>query len=134
MQYSIDTGKYKTKQKILVDGKSWTLIGVGAGTELALNQSQRRAKIIEKKVESGEATEDDLDRLDQLENKMFQMFRGVFKDNTEDNSEVEAWLQQTPMPVIYAILEDIKNQVEAGEAKKEVKDGADTAATEPTVS
>lgn len=113
--YEIRTSNYIKSKKILLDGKEWTMHPPGAGDELALNQAKRRGELIEKKIKSGTATEEDYDTYDRIENQMFSLFKRMFKDSTEDNSEVTAWLSTTPMVVIMAILEDITKQSEEKE-------------------
>lgn len=120
--YEIKTSNYIKTQKILVDGKEWTMHPPGAGDELALAQGKRRAERLEKKVKDGSASDEDLDTYDRIENNMYNIFRKMFKDNTEDNSEVNDWLNATPMVVIMAILEDIQKQaIEKKESESESK-------------
>ncbi len=113
--YEIKTSNYVSSKKILVDGKQWTLNAPGAGDELALGQAKRRSEMLEKKVQAGTASESDYDLYDKLEIRMFKLFTKIFRDGTEDNSEVSAWLESTPISVIYAIMEDIKRQAENGQ-------------------
>lgn len=108
--YEIKTSNYLKSRKILVDGQEWTMHPPGAGDELALNQGKRRAERLEKKIQDGTATDADYDTYDRIENNMYNIFRKMFKDKTEDNSQVNAWLNSTPMVVIMAILEDIQKQ------------------------
>lgn len=116
--YEIKTSNYIKSKKILVDGKEWEMRPPGAGDELALNQGKRRSERLEQKIKDGTATDADYDTYDRIENNMYNIFRKMFKDKTEDNSEVNAWLSSTPMIVIMAILEDISKQVVAnGEAE-----------------
>ena len=116
--YEIKTSNYLKSRKILVDGQEWTMHPPGAGDELALNQGKRRAERLEKKIQDGTATDADYDTYDRIENNMYNIFRKMFKDKTEDNSEVNKWLSTTPMVVIMAILEDIQKQaLESQEAE-----------------
>jgi hypothetical protein len=110
--YEIKTNNYVKAKKILVDGNEWTMVAPGAGSELALSQAQRRAKLLDTKIEAGTAVESDYDLYDALEKKMMDIFKAIFKDGTQGNSQVNAWLESTPMAVIYAIMEDIKKQAE----------------------
>ncbi len=110
--YSIDTSKYIKVKKILIDGKEWDIRATGAGEELALSQGQRRLKFIEKLIDSGNATREDIDKADQLEQQMLTIFKGLFKDSTKDNSEVNKWIESTPLSMIYTVLEEIKKQSE----------------------
>lgn len=112
MQQTIDTSKYTKQGKVLVDGKEWTVVLPGAGKELEYSKMQRRITFLEKKIESGSAAEDDLDRMDTLEDKMLGFFKSLFRDSTEDNSEVEKWVAETPMAIIIAAFEDIQKAAE----------------------
>lgn len=113
----IDTAKYTRQGKVLVDGKEWTVVLPGAGKELEFSKMQRRVTLLEKKIQNGDATEEDLDRMDAFEDKMLDFFKSLFRDSTEDNSEVEQWVTDTPMAIIVASFEDIKKAAEE-------KDGA----------
>lgn len=107
----VDTSKYTRSGKVLVDGMNWDVILPGAGKELEYSKMMRRANFLQKKVDAGTADEKDLDRLDELEAKSIEYFAGIFKDTTKDNSEVKAWVNDTPMGIIIQSLEDIKAQV-----------------------
>lgn len=124
--YEIKTSNYIKSKKILVDGEEWTMHPPGAGDELALSQGKRRAERLEKKIQDGTATDEDYDTYDRIENNMYNIFRKMFKDSTPENSQVNKWLDTTPMVVVMAILEDISKQAV-------VKQEAENA-TEPEVS
>lgn len=113
--YEIQTGKYVKPKKILVDDMEWTMFAPGAGDELAMGQANRRIQLLDKKIKDGTAEEKDYDKYDELENRIYDIFLKVFKDSTDDNSEVAAWIKETPMTVLYAVMEDIKKQTEAKE-------------------
>jgi len=115
--YDIKTADYIKPVSVNMDGKSWTMTAPGAGTELKMGQIQRRLGLLEKKVENNTANEEDLDKYDRLESETYGYFKKLFKDSTEDNSEVEEWLQATPIGVVYAIIEDIKDQKQAKDGK-----------------
>ena len=104
----VDTSKYTKEGKVEVDGKLWTVKLPGAGTELRISKAQRRLAFLEKKIESGKYDEVDLDRYDELEQFMFDFFKGVFTDSTKDNSEVTEWIENTPGAIIIQAFEDIK--------------------------
>lgn len=106
----ISTNKYTKQGKVEIDGKLWEVKLPGAGTELKLSQAQRRLKVLDKKVEAGNATEEDLDRYDQYEKTIYDVFFNMFKDSTEDNSEVKAWIEETPMAIIMLAFEEIKEK------------------------
>lgn len=116
--YEIKTSNYIKTQKILVDGNEWEMHPPGAGDELALAQGKRRAERLEKKIKDGSASDEDYDTYDRIEKNMYNIFSKMFKDSTPDNSQVNNWLNTTPMVVIMAILEDITNQAQA---KKEAE-------------
>ena len=94
----VDTSKYTKEGKVEVDGKLWTVKLPGAGTELRISKAQRRLAFLEKKI----------DRYDELEQFMFDFFKGVFTDSTKDNSEVTEWIENTPGAIIIQAFEDIK--------------------------
>jgi hypothetical protein len=115
--YEIRTSSYIKSKKILLDGNEWTMTAPGAGDELALGQAQRRSQMLQKKIEAGTASEADYDLYDKLEASMFKLFSKIFRDGTTNNTQVDKWLNSTPMIVINAIMEDIKTQAEAKEAE-----------------
>lgn len=116
--YEIQTKDYIQSKKILIDGKEWTMTAPGAGDELMLGQGKRRAERLEKKIAADTATDEEYDLYDKIEDRMFAIFHKVFKDGTEDNSEVKAWLDTTPMVIVYKIMEDITAQAEAERSKE----------------
>lgn len=106
----ISTSKYNKEGHVEIDGHLWSVKLPGAATELRLNQAQRRLTVLQKKVDAGEATEEDLDRYDDYEKTIYDAFRVMFKDTTEDNFEVNAWIDETPMVIIMMAFEELKNQ------------------------
>ena len=106
----IDTGKFTKEGKVEVDGKIWSVVLPGAGTELKMGKMKRRQEFLAKKAENGTATEEDLDRLDAIEDEFFQFFKNIFKDDTKDNSEVSDWVENTPTAIIMQAIEDIREQ------------------------
>lgn len=77
---------------------------------MRLSKAIRRQEFLAKKLEKGEATESDLDKLDEIEDFVMGIYTGLFKDETKDNSEVTAWVENTPMAIIVQAFEDIKEQ------------------------
>lgn len=110
----ISTSKYSKEGKVDIDGNIWHVKLPGAGTELALNQAKRRLTVLDKKLEDGTATEEDLDRYDKYEKTIYDTFSGIFRDSTKDNSDVKSWINDTPLAVILLALEDIKEQASDG--------------------
>lgn len=106
----IVTSKYNKDGQVDIDGHIWTVKLPGAATELRLNQAQRRLQVIQKKIDKGDATEEDLDRYDEYEKTVYDAFRLMLRDTTEDNSEVNAWIDETPLVVIMLVFEDMKAQ------------------------
>lgn len=106
----IDTSRYKKQGKVEVDGKLWSITLPGAGKELKLSKAQRRLKFLQKKIDSGDYDEEDIDNFDKLEEYSYQFFHELFRDTTEDNSEVKAWMDETPLSIIIQSFEDIKQQ------------------------
>lgn len=121
---SISTDKYTKEGKVEVDGKIWSVKLPGAGTELKLSQAQRRIKVLDKKIESDNATEEDLDRYDQYEKTIYDVFLNVFKDSTKDNSEVKEWVENTPFAIIMLAFEDIKNAANGEDNGSEKSSGS----------
>lgn len=120
---SITTSDYLEEKHILVDGKDWLIKLPGAGTELRISQSQRRMKLLDKKINDGSATEEDYDLYDKLENNTLTVFENMFNDGTPENESVRQWVQDTPMGVIMAAFEEIKKQAEEN---KKADDGGQT--------
>lgn len=117
----IKTSDLNKVYKIEVDGEAWEMRSPGAGDELRLGQVQRRVAQIDKKIKDGTATDADYDLYDQLERTMYEMFENMFRDSTEDNAHVKEWVKNTPMAIITAAISSIKDQIVAGEDKKEVE-------------
>lgn len=122
---SIDTSKYLDNTRVVIDGNDWGIKLPGAGTELRLSQAQRRIKLLDKKINDGTAQEADYDLYDKLENQSIDLFAKVFNDGTDDNASVRAWIEDTPMSVIMATFEDIKEQAQDADtpAVEEKSDG-----------
>lgn len=108
----INTENYVKPKNILIDGKSWTMTAPGAGDEMALSQATRRIQQIENKIKSSTATDSDYDLYDAMEAKIYNLFQKIFRDTTEDNSEVKSWLENTPMSVVEAVIKEVKRQSE----------------------
>lgn len=110
--YEIKTIDYnkKPERKVLVDGDVWTMRVLGAGTELKLSQAQRRQKQLKSKIESGQATDKDYDKYDEIESMMVTIFDTLFNDGTEDNKHIKKFIQDTPSEVMMNILVDIQEQ------------------------
>lgn len=113
---TIDTKQYIKEGKVSVDGQLWEVKLPGAGTELRMGKVKRRIDLLSKKVDNGTATEEELDRLDNFEDEMFGFFKGIFKDATKDNSEVEKWVEETPTAFIMQAIEDIREQANENDA------------------
>lgn len=112
----VDTSKYVKEGKVEVDGNLWTVRLPGANTEMKLSRYQRRSKLLQKKVDNGTATEEDLDKYDMMEDFYFEFFKNIFSDGTEDNKSVHDWVDNTPISIIMQAFEDIKKQAaEKGE-------------------
>lgn len=125
MSISITTSDYLEEKHILVDGNDWIIKLPGAGSELRLSQSNRRMKLLDKKIEDGTATEADFDLYDKLENNTIDMFKNMLNDQTTDNKSVIDWIENTPLAVINASFEEIKKQAEDNK-KSEIVDGKES--------
>lgn len=106
----ISTGKYNKEGKVEVDGKLWTARLIGAGTDLKLRQAQRWIKLLQDKVEKGTATEEDLTKLEGYEKVQYDVFVGMFRDETPDNSEVREWVDNTPEAILIQAFNDLADQ------------------------
>lgn len=114
---NISTSKYKAEKKVLVDGnKTWTVKLPSARTELALSQYTRRGQLLQKKSDDGTATEEDLDKLEKLENEMYNIYLGLFSDE-KDGAEVNPWLEASSFAAIQKFLEDVKEQSETNDGE-----------------
>lgn len=109
---SINTSTYLKSRNIEIDGFVWTLKAPGAREELSMSQAQRRIKRLDQKIEERTATDQDYDLYDKLEAQSYSMFKNIFKDTTADNSQVNNWLEETPLGVVMQIFQDIKKQLE----------------------
>lgn len=112
------------KGKVDIDGHIWSVVLPGAGTELRFSQASRacklymaRLEIIDKKIEAGTATEEDLDKYEDYSKKyeeneklVLDIFTNTFRDGTEDNSEVKKWVEDTPSVFIMKAFEDVREQ------------------------
>lgn len=125
MHYEINTKKYLNDLTVDIDGMVVRVTLPGAGTELALSQSQRRLSMLSKKFDSGEADMEDIEAMEKYEKGYLEYFAGIFRDDTEDNSKVSAWVNSTPAAVIMAMLEDIKGQSKKKQEAKEAKEKQD---------
>ena len=111
---NINTSQYLGETRVIVDGQDWEIKLPGAGTELRLSQAQRRIKLLDKKIENDTAIEADYDLYDKLENQSISIFTNMFKDGSEDNAAVKEWVESTPLAVIMASFEEIKEQAQNG--------------------
>ena len=118
---TVDTKKYIGVKRIVIDGNDWEVKLPGAGKELAMNQIKRRTDFLDKKISSGDYTEEDLDNYDKYEKQMYDMFEDMFSDG-KDNSSVREWVENTPFALIMQVFEDIKEQSQSKNEVKEVKD------------
>lgn len=122
----INTKKFQTGGKVEVDGKVWDVKLKGAGSELRYSQAQRQVKLyaarlanLDKKIETGTATDEELDKYEQYTNIyeeneqiVYQELQTMFRDSTEDNSEVKQWLDETPIFAVLMAFEEVNSGVE----------------------
>lgn len=108
----INTSQYTREGKVDIDGNIWSIRLPGAASDLRMSQQQRRLKVLEKKVESGDATDEDLDRCDRIELELYDDLKKIFNDGTKDNASVIKWMDGTPLAVIIKVIEDIKEQAD----------------------
>lgn len=135
----ISTGKYKTEGKIDIDGNIWSVKLLGAGSELRLSQAFRRSKLwgsridlIDKKIQEGKATEQDLDKYEEYDERytksealLVELFSQFLSDGTPENASVKKWIDETPTPIIQMVFEDMQkqatqnNEAEASDGQQE---------------
>lgn len=115
---------HNKKGKVDIDGHIWSVHLPGAGTELRFSQASRACKlymaridIIDKKIESGTATEEDLDKYEEYSRKyeeneklVLDIFTNTFRDDTKDNTDVRKWVEDTPSVFIMRAFEDVRDQ------------------------
>lgn len=120
----ISTNGYIDRGKVDVDGNIWDVVLPGAGTELRFSQASRACKLYEariamldKKIDNGTITEQELDNYEQYSAKyeeneavIYKVFQQTFKDTTKDNSEVKKWINETPTMIIMMAFEGVKGQ------------------------
>lgn len=119
----ISTGKYRKAGKVNIDGHLWTVKLPGAATEMKMMQAQRRLTLLETKVQAGTATEEDLDKYDEYESTVYNIFKNMFTDDTQDNSSVKQWVDETPLAIIVQVFEDIKEQAN-GDGRSDTTESA----------
>jgi len=122
----INTKKFQTGGKVEVDGKVWDVKLKGAGSELRYSQAQRQVKLyaarlanLDKKIDAGQVTDDELDQYQEYSNIyedneriVYQELETMFRDSTDDNSEVKQWLNETPIFAVIMAFEEVNNGVE----------------------
>lgn len=128
----ISTSKYTKQGKVDVDGNIWNIVLPGAGTELRFSQASRACKLcqarldlLDKKIESNTATEEDLDNYEIYSKKyedneqiVYSVFQNTFKDNTKNNTDVKKWIDETPAPIIIRAFEDVKGQTDGKKSEE----------------
>lgn len=131
----ISTSKYNKQGKVNIDGHIWDIVLPGAGTELRFSQASRACKVqgarielLGNKIDNGTITEAELDTYEEASSKfeeneklILDIFRKTFRDQTEDNSEVDKWINDTPTSIILLSFEDVKRQ--ANSEEKDVTTG-----------
>lgn len=105
-----NSSNIRKSTKVEIDGKVWTLKLPSAAQELEITRVQRNIATLQKKLDSDNYTEEDVERLNNYDQFIFDRFKAMFRDSTEDNTEVEAWFDNEPLYVIIATIEDIKRQ------------------------
>jgi hypothetical protein len=108
----ITTTQYATAGKVDIDGNIWDVIVPGAGTELKMSKYQRQIKLIQKKLDNDTATEEDIEKYDQMEEWFFEFFKSIFSDGTPENKSVKEWIDRTPTAVIFKVVEDLLKQAD----------------------
>lgn len=120
----VSTRKYTKEGKVDIDGNIWDVVLPGAGTELRFSQATRavklystRIELLDKKIEKGTITEEELDKYEEYskqyeenEQIVYEIFKGVFRDGSDDNAAVIKWIEETPTAVLMLAFEDVKEQ------------------------
>lgn len=131
----INTSKYTTQGFVEIDGNVWKVVLSGAGTELRFSQASRACKLYgsridlyDKKIESGNITEEELDKYEEYVEKyesnervIYNIFQNTFRDDTPDNSEVKKWVDETPTAIIMLAFEDVKDQAQNGNREEKTE-------------
>jgi hypothetical protein len=129
----ISTKKYTNNGKVDIDGNLWSVKLPGAGTELRFSQASRacklylsRLELIDKKIDAGTVTESDLDKYEDYSKKyeenervIYDIFANTFVDDTDDNSDVKKWVDETPTSIIMLAFEDVRSQAHDTNAEKQ---------------
>lgn len=119
---NISTAKFNKARHVRIDEISMVFKAPGSRSELAFSQMQRRYQVLEKKVNDQTITEQELDRLDKLEEEMFGYFSEIITGDGESDSQVKQWLDDTPMSVIHATIEELKTQLEDKDKQEKQSD------------
>lgn len=114
--YEIKTSDRVKTLKVLVDGNEWTMKLQGAGDTLKLVQMQRRHGLIQKKLDEGTATLEELDIMDRFEEMILENYEGIFNDGTADNNSVKTWVRSTPFDALTNIVAEIQKQYDGNTA------------------
>lgn len=109
----INSSKYRSSVKISIDGNIWEVKPLSAGKSLKLSRAQKSMKTLQKKFDNDTITDDEIELMNSYEELMFNSMKDMFKDSTEDNSQVEAWFDETPLDVIAQVAEDIQKQADS---------------------
>lgn len=122
------SNKYVKEGQVDIDGQIWNVKLPGSRTEMRMAQLQREAKAneariasLEKLIDKGEATDDQIDRYEELCEKSQALtaegqavFLQVFSDGTKDNDSVRKWVDETPTVIQHMVFDDVKK---GGDAK-----------------
>lgn len=107
MSISITTKDFVKSQPIEITdlegvAHEWEFVSPGAGLSLELS------KIARELSQNTEATAEDQSK---MLDSMFEYYGSIFRDKTEDNSEVKRWLRETPIETIGLAVSEINKQI-----------------------
>jgi len=102
MSISITTKDFVKAKKVLIDDMEWDFIAPGAGLSLELSRLARE-------VTDKESSPEEQNKMIET---MFEYYGSIFKDATEDNSQVTEWLRDTPIETIGLVVAEINKQSE----------------------
>lgn len=121
--FEINSKEFSKKVHVKVDGIPMEFKAVGAGSELAQQQRERRINFLQKKVDAGTITEDELTLLEKLEEQTLTIFSDMLGAVDGNEKDIERWIYDTPTNNIIATFNNLKEMMEK-------EDGATEEATE----
>ena len=113
----IKSSNHNKTHLVKIDGIPMEFKAVGAGSELAQSQRERRITYLSKKLEAGTITELELDKLDMLEDGTLSMFSEILGEVDGNQAQIDEWIRKTPTMTIIDIFKTIRDQIDGSEVK-----------------